>query len=59
MEIVESLTGLSGALLVSAYFFALAGFFAAFFVAFLAFFVAMCSVTSSWQIRLTEPKSAC
>jgi hypothetical protein len=36
-------------------------FFVPFFVAFLVafFFVAMCSVTSSWQIGLTEPETAC
>jgi uncharacterized membrane protein YphA (DoxX/SURF4 family) len=32
-------------------------FFVAFFVAF--FLVAICSVTSSWQIELTEPETAC
>jgi hypothetical protein len=43
------------------YFLAFAGFLAAFFVVFFAaaFFVAMWTVTSSWQIRLTGPKSAC
>ena len=36
-------------------------FFVPFLVAFLVafFFVAMCSVTSSWQIGLTEPETAC
>ena len=36
-------------------------FFVPFFVAFLVafFLVAMCSVTSSWQIGLTEPETEC